>query len=116
MKESILMRQIQVALCNFGARMFRNQVGNFKLEDGRRIRVGLCKGSSDLIGFFPITITQEMVGQKIAIFVAIEVKSEKGRATPEQENFVKFVKSCGGIATICKSTEEAFAALSKNPT
>jgi len=113
MKESDLRREIQVAASKICARLFRNNSGALKNERGQWVHYGLGVGTSDLIGFKIETITPDMVGQRFARFAAIEVKSEKGRATEAQENFIKFVRECGGIATICKSTEEALMVLSK---
>jgi hypothetical protein len=59
---------------------------------------GLCKGSSDLIGVGP--------GGR---FLAIEVKTKRGRATDEQMAFVETVRAMGGIAGICRSPEDALA-------
>ena len=35
-----------------GMKLWRNQVGTYKLADGRYISSGLCVGSSDLIGYY----------------------------------------------------------------
>lgn len=67
----------------------------------------LAPGASDLIGFMPIIITPEMVGQKIAIFCAIEVKTATGQVRPEQANFVTYVKENGGLAGVARSPEQA---------
>jgi hypothetical protein len=48
-----------------------------------------------------------MVGQKIAIFTAIEVKKPNGRTSKEQINFINMVNSLGGIAFIAHSDDEA---------
>lgn len=49
-----------------------------------------------------------MEGQKIAVFVAIEVKKDdKAQISDEQLNFIEFVKKRGGIAGIARSVEEA---------
>ena len=40
----------------------------------RRVKYGLYKGSSDLIGWKSIEITPEMIGQRFAVFVSVEVK------------------------------------------
>jgi hypothetical protein len=92
-------------------RIFRNQVGVYRLEDGRVITSGLCKGSADLVGWQSVTITPEMVGQTVAVFLSVEVKAPKGRARPEQENWAAFVKKAGGKSVIAKSLGEAESVL-----
>lgn len=67
------------------------------------VSYGLIKGSSDLIGITPKIITQDMVGQKIGIFTALEVKKNKKgnyRATPEQKAFIQMIKNNGGMAGV----------------
>jgi hypothetical protein len=88
---------------------FRNQVGATHTPDGRLIRFGLCVGSSDLIGWVPLEITQDMVGQKVAVFAAVEVKKPGGKATEDQINFIRNVTRAGGYAGIARSPEEAIA-------
>ena len=53
-----------------------------------------------------------MVGQKVAVFVALEVKTTKGRATEEQKNFIAVVKGAGGKAEIVRSVTDAIKVLS----
>jgi hypothetical protein len=48
-----------------------------------------------------------MVGCRVAIFTAFEVKSAKGRVRPEQQAFIDNVKAAGGIAGVVRSVEEA---------
>ncbi len=111
MKEGNILKRIQVALSNIGARVFRNQVGRYLLVDGRYLQSGLVKGSSDLVGWHSVTITPAMVGRKIAVFVACEVKGPKTAVTPEQYIFIENVKRAGGIAFIARSPEEAVTEL-----
>ena len=87
--------------------MFRNNVGQFKAEGGRMVSFGLCKGSSDLIGWKSVEVTQEMVGKKIAVFTAIECKSLRGRASEDQTNFIRVVREAGGLAGIAKTADQA---------
>jgi hypothetical protein len=47
-----------------------------------------------------------MVGRKLAIFTAIEVKTEKGRPTKAQQNFIEQVHNAGGIAGVCRSVQD----------
>ena len=73
---------------------------------------GLCKGSADLIGWTTRTITPEMVGQQIAVFTSIEVKSSSGRVKPEQQQWLNAVQAAGGIAGVARSVGEAMDLLS----
>lgn len=98
-----IMKQIQ-ALSRGGVRLFRNNVG---FDAQNKVKYGLMPGSSDLIGWTQIEITPHHVGRKVAIFTAIEVKSEFGRIRPDQQRFVDFVNECGGISGICRSVADA---------
>lgn len=119
MSEHRIQNEIRLAISG-KATMFRNNVGTAwigdtsKLKDGsvlirnpRVFHAGLCEGSSDLIGWRSLTITPEMVGQTVAVFAALEVKSKTGRATAGQKNFCQRVLEDGGFAGIVKSPEEA---------
>ncbi len=87
-------------------RLFRNNVGTCKAADGRFVRFGLCPGSSDLIGLKSVTITPDMVGQRVALFCAVEVKTPRGRVTDEQQRFLDFVQRSGGLAGVARSTDD----------
>ena len=73
--------------------------------------MGLCEGSSDLIGWVSREITPDMVGKRIAQFLAVETKSPKGRASSEQKNFIAAVKKAGGAAGIARTEAEAWAVI-----
>ena len=100
MSEADLMRRIQIAVCNTGARVMRNNVGAFKDHKGQWVHFGLHKGSSDLIGW-----------TRDGKFLALEVKMPTGKPTPEQINFIEQVRKAGGIAGIVRSVDEALALL-----
>lgn len=108
--EARVQNQIRLALGRGLTRLFRNNTGALKDQNGRLVTFGLCKGSSDLIGWRTTTITPDMVGQRLAVFVAIEVK-DKGRPTAEQLAFVKAVRDAGGLAGIARGIPEAQAIL-----
>ena len=61
MNEATVMRKVWLAISRAGSRLFRNNVGKLKTEDGRFVRFGLCEGSSDLIGWTPYVIRPEDV-------------------------------------------------------
>lgn len=106
MKEADIMRQIQLAVTAEGARAFRNNVGQVEDITGRVIRFGLCPGSSDLIGWVPRIVTPDMVGRRVATFLAIEVKRPGGRATDQQLQFIEAVVNAGGIAAIACAPDQ----------
>ena len=71
------------------------------------MQFGLCKGSADLIGYRTITITPDMVGQQVAAFLSIEVKTPTGRIRPEQQAWLDTIQAAGGIAGVARSVEDA---------
>lgn len=93
--------------------MFRNNVGAMKNHKGQWVRYGLVKGSSDLIGWTPVVITTEMVGQTVAVFSAIEVKTVKGKPTESQLYFIGRVRGDGGYAGIARNVNDAIKVIGK---
>jgi hypothetical protein len=112
--ETILQQQIRLALgTRPEARIFRNQVGSLPdPRTGRLVTFGLARGSADLIGWRTITVTQAMVGTRLAVFTSIEVKTPTGRIRPEQQAWLEAVQHAGGIAIIALSVPDAVLALS----
>jgi hypothetical protein len=106
-KETDILREI-LELSRGPVRLFRNNVG---FDAGNKVRYGLKPGSSDLIGWRTIEITEHHIGRKVAVFAAIEVKTPTGTVKEEQQRFVDYVDECGGISGICRSVEEAKALL-----
>lgn len=101
-------------------RLFRNNVGTawagvivaktsstITLREARPLHAGLCVGSSDLIGWTTIEITEDMVGEKVAVFTAIEVKAGNTKTTDAQANFVDQVNNAGGMASIKRIKNDA---------
>ena len=118
--EAQTQQEIRLAASAAGCTLFRNNVGQawsgsrierlsgnrLIIHDARPVQFGLCVGSSDLVGWKPVTVTQDMVGATIAAFVAIEVKAPRGRATDAQMNFIAAVIAAGGRAGIARSTDD----------
>jgi hypothetical protein len=113
MSEASILANVRIALAKAGVTIFRNQTGALRDRQDRLVRFGLCKGGSDLIGFRSVLVTPDMVGTRVAVFVACEVKDTDGRATAEQTNFLRTVLEAGGIAMLVRSPEEAVAGLVK---
>lgn len=92
--------------------LWRNNVGCLIAKNGRPIRYGLNNvskkandeyKSSDLIGLRKITITPDMVGKTVGVFIAREAKREgwkyKGsEAEKAQKRFIDLVNEMGGNA------------------
>ena len=108
MNETNRLRSIMLGISKPGVRIWRNNCGALKDQDGRLIRFGVANpGGSDLIGWRSVTVTPDMVGQKIAVFLAIEVKGERGKASDAQVNFISRVKDDGGLAGVARSIDDA---------
>lgn len=128
-KEGALRKRIQIWASQQGWRLLRNFVGlvwigkvaegpyslTFRnrstqvveLYDVRRIPVGLCTGSSDLIGWRTLRITPDMVGQRVAQFCAVEAKTPSmPLPTKEQRNFLRQVAKAGGYAAVVREKDE----------
>ena len=107
--ETNIQQRIRLALgTREDVRLFRNQVG--QLPDprtGRPVQFGLAKGSADLVGWKTVTVTPDMLGQQIAVFTSIEVKTPNGRLSGPQRNWLHTVQTAGGIAGVARSPEDA---------
>lgn len=107
MTESDILQQVRLKASQLGAIVWRNNQGAYKDPKGYYIKYGVCNpGGSDLIGYMPLIITEEMIGVKMAIFTALEIKSISGRATQEQINFIDNVNKNGGISAIIRSVDD----------
>jgi len=107
--ETKIQNLILMSLSKAGCLVFRNEsagawvgkvlhkdANQVTLTDARMIRFGLALGSADIIGIAPC-----------GRFLAIEIKTSKGRPTKEQLRFIEAVNNAGGIAGIARSVEDA---------
>lgn len=121
MDESEIQQRIQIAAPGFRCQLLRNNSGAFKDAHGRWSWFGLGNiskrhsdriKSSDLIGWRTIQVTPEMVGQTLAVVVAVEVKKPdwirdlKDKRENAQEAFIDWVRAAGGFAGFAKSIED----------
>jgi hypothetical protein len=109
--EQHIQQHIRLACSTGPVRLFRNNTGVLRDANGRPVQFGLCKGSADLIGWTTRTITPDMVGQQVAVFTSIEVKTATGRLRPEQRQWLEVVETAGGIAGVARSVADAEALL-----
>jgi hypothetical protein len=82
------------------------------IENPRRLNTGLPSGFPDLFGFRTITITPDMVGQRIAVFCGLEIKTKLGRVRDDQMAMLKYLQECNCRAGIARSTSDAEEILS----
>ena len=115
MSEHEIQQRIRLACGHGPVRLWRNNSGALVDQQGRLVRFGLCKGSSDLIGLRTLEITPDLVGQRLAQFVALEIKTARGVVSPEQRAFLALVEQLGGLAAICRSVEAAEQVLKLAP-
>jgi hypothetical protein len=109
--EQQIQQRIRIACSTGDTRLFRNNTGTLKDANGRPVQFGLCKGSADLIGWKRVTVTEEMVGTQVAVFLSIEVKTPTGRLRHEQQQWLDAVQAAGGIAGVARSVSDAEALL-----
>lgn len=100
MKETNILKETMMEASKLGLVVFRNNRGLFyTLDKKRKVRAGIeMNGSCDLIGWTKIKIDSSMVGKYIAVFTAIEVKTEKGVLSKEQAHFIKKSSEDGAMS------------------
>jgi hypothetical protein len=127
--ETVILQAIRLAVGKAvkGVRLFRNHAGIFwagrvvsydadahvvTLCNAQRVQGGLVDGASDLIGWRSVVVTPDMVGRRVAVFCAPEVKVPGAKPPPaEQITWRDNVLSAGGIAGIVHSPDETLALL-----
>jgi hypothetical protein len=110
MAESKTTANIRLEASRRGAKLFRNQVGAYKNPEGQYVSTGLCPGSSDVIGWVPVVVTPDMVGKKIAVFCAIEVKDpKKSTRKKNQKDFIAALLKDGGRAGFAHDVQQGLS-------
>ncbi len=113
MSESAVQSIVRLEASRQGKRLWRNNVGAGKLENGSFLRWGLANDSakinktfksSDLIGIKPVLIQQHHVGTTVGIFLAREIKSAGWQYSGTQQEsaqlrFLHFIAGMGGDAS-----------------
>lgn len=122
-------RLSQLAASKLGARLWRMNVGLGWIGDAKRFtrtdtvtvkpgdvlirqarpfRSGI-EGMSDGCGLVPVEITADMVGKRVAVFLAIEDKQGSGRRSKEQEQFINAIRALGGRAGVARNDDDVAA-------
>ena len=103
--ETKIQNKIMMEMSKKGYLVWRNHVGLFKTMDGRTVNIGI-KGSADLMAVKPTVITPDMVGQTVAVFVAVEVKTATGRQSEPQKKWQNAVEKLGVKYIIARSEND----------
>lgn len=121
--ENEVFKETQLALAHYYPhdRLFRNNQGGgwcgpgmtlragqvYRAVGGERlilhpqpVSFGLHTGAGDGIGWHDVLITPGMIGRHLAVFLSIETKKGRGKATREQENWRDQVNAAGGFAVV----------------
>lgn len=121
MKEAAVASHVRLEAPKHHVHLWRNNVGAAQDHTGRMIRYGLANDSkqlaqhvksSDFIGITPVTITQDMVGQTIGVFTAVETKPstwkflQSCKRSLAQKAFHDIVKAAGGFAGFATSVDD----------
>lgn len=102
MTEHEIQSAIRLKLSEMGYCVFRINVGKFKLADGRWFETGAPKGYSDLTA---------IKGGKVYF---IEVKTETGKLSKEQANFLTVMRNRYGCVTgVVRSVDDAVKLVSE---
>jgi hypothetical protein len=118
--ETPILKRCLLALSRAGSRVFRCNTGqgwtgtvtsrdlkSLTLFNPRPFHAGLIEGGADIIGWTTITVTPDMVGARVAVFTAVEVKTLGGRVSPAQRTFLDAVTAAGGIAGVARTDDQA---------
>lgn len=77
------------------------------LASAQSIQMGVT-GQSDYNGWHSMTITPDMVGRRVAVYVAVEGKAgDAGRLSAEQARHLEIVREAGGIGLVVRSPDDA---------
>jgi hypothetical protein len=100
---SALIRELRLSLGNLPDVVLWPNAGGVATYGQAKVRYGLAKGSSDLVGILAPS----------GRWLALEVKTGDAVTTPEQILFLALVRKMGGFACVVRSLAEGFAAIER---
>lgn len=87
--------------------------GDILIKNPRPFDTGLPPGFGDLFGLAPRIITADMVGSKVGVYIAADVKSATGRLTNRQAAYLHAINMYGGCADVWRSPDDALATVAR---
>lgn len=106
---------LQISQARKDIRLWRNNRGMAKIH-GHRVRYGVGpNGAADWLGYRVVFITEEMVGTRIAQFLAVEAKRQGEAPEEEQQRFIDSVNADGGCAGVATCGEQAMQVMDLIP-
>jgi hypothetical protein len=100
-EESVIIQACLEYLRIYGAFVWRNNTGALRDKTDRPVFFGK-PGSSDILGLLP--------GGR---FIAVECKSQKGKLSEKQKDFLEAVEHLGGLAIVARSVDDVINAVKK---
>lgn len=106
--ERDVLKLLQDAAAMMGVTLLRNNVGALQDRHGRWVTYGVGgPGWPDTIGYQIVTVTPDMVGERIAVFVAVEAKRESGGVVSDRQTRVlEQLRQAGARAGVARSVED----------
>jgi hypothetical protein len=120
MSEEAVAQRVELAFCEMGGILWRNNVGCLPDLRGVPVRFGLANmskkmnkvtKSADQIGCLPVVIRPDHVGKTFGLFVSIEDKKAAWKWCGNdhelaQSNWAKIITSLGGVGIFCNDPEQ----------
>jgi len=80
-----------------GIELLRANAGKFRSLYGNQIIEGFPQGFPDYVGYRSVVVTEDMVGQTVAIFAAAEIKAKTDTRTEQQRKWADKLREAGAL-------------------
>jgi hypothetical protein len=107
-----LLFRVNVGQAWTGSRVDKLPGGRVLIHDARPFTTGVPPGFGDTFGLATRIITGDMIGQKVGVYIAGEVKAG-ARVTDKQANYLRAVNDNGGAADVWRSVSDALATVAR---
>ncbi|AWM87350.1 VRR-NUC domain-containing protein [Microvirga sp. 17 mud 1-3] len=87
--------------------------GDLVIRNPRPFYTGLPPGFADTFGLATRIITPADVGTKLGVYIAGEIKTERGRVSDKQAAYLRAVNDNGGAADVWRTVDDARATVAR---